>query len=140
MPASAKQLQTLLSENLNLASQLTSLESQIQHHRQATQSRLLALRALEGQWRSKQSEQDATLRDFSAPALYQRLSAAVGDQEQLCRGLEESFIQGDGDAAVAGEREVAEFVRRLKEARTVAYLRRERKERWDEGRIGGWRG
>jgi hypothetical protein len=62
----------------------------------------------------------------------------VSDQEQLCRGLEESFLEEQGGAA--SEREVAEFVRRVKEAKRVAYLRRERKERWDEGRIGGLRG
>jgi Modifier of rudimentary (Mod(r)) protein len=62
----------------------------------------------------------------------------VSDQEQLCRGLEESFLEEQGGAA--SEREAAEFVRRVKEARRVAYLRRERKERWDEGRIGGLRG
>lgn len=62
----------------------------------------------------------------------------MSDQEQLCRGLEESFLEEQGGAA--SEREVAEFVRRVKEAKRVAYLRRERKERWDEGRIGGLRG
>lgn len=100
------------------------------------------MRALESQWRAKQAEQDAALRDFSPPALYQRLSAAVGEQEALCRGLEESFLEGEslraGDS-VASEREVAEFVRRLREGRKVAYMRAERKERWDEGRVGGWR-
>jgi hypothetical protein len=94
------------------------------------------LRALEAQFRAKQAEQEAALRDFSAPALYQKLVGAIAEQESLCKGLEESFLDDEG---VAGEREVGEFVRRLREARKVAYLRRERKERWDEGRVGGWR-
>ncbi|KAF2401360.1 hypothetical protein EJ06DRAFT_581505 [Trichodelitschia bisporula] len=136
VPASAAGLSSLLAENIALASSLQALEAQIQHQRQATQSRLLALRALEAQWRAKQAEQDAALRDFSPPALYQQLAAAVVEQETLCNGLEESFLEGEGAAA---EREVAEFVRRLREAKKVAYLRRERKERWDEGRVGGWR-
>jgi hypothetical protein len=63
----------------------------------------------------------------------------VGEQESLCRGLEESFLEGEGGGAVASEREVGEFVRRIREGRKVAYLRAERKERWDEGRVGGWR-
>jgi hypothetical protein len=46
---------------------------------------------------------------------------------------------GAGTGGSASEREVADFVRRYKEARKVAYLRREQRERWDEGRIGGWR-
>jgi hypothetical protein len=99
---------------------------------------------MERQWRAKQAEQDSALRDFSAPALYQRLSAASQEQELLCEGLEESFGMdggvGDEEGKKASEREVNEFVKRLKEARKLAYMRREQKERWDEGRIGGWRG
>ncbi|KAJ9656719.1 hypothetical protein H2201_008451 [Coniosporium apollinis] len=141
IPASTAPLQNLLAANTALAESLKNLESHLQHQRQSTQSRLLALRALEGQWRAKQAEQDAALRDFSPPALYQRLSAAVGEQESLCRGLEESFLDGqvarsDGQAT---EREVADFLRRYREGRKIAYLRREKKERWDEGRVGGWR-
>lgn len=142
LPASTAPLQELLAQNVGLAESLKQLEAHVQHQRQSAQSRLLSLRALERQWKSKQSEQDEALRDFSPPALYQRLSAAVGEQEALCRGLEESFLEGEGYGggdAVASEREVAEFVRRLREGRKVAYLRAERKERWDEGRVGGWR-
>jgi hypothetical protein len=142
LPASTAPLRTLLAQNIALAEQLKALESHLQHQRESTQSRLLSLRALERQWRAKQAEQDAALREFSPPALYQRLSAAVGEQEALCRGLEESFLEGEGAGgsdAVASEREVTEFVRRLREGRKMAYLRAERKERWDEGRVGGWR-
>ncbi|KAF2651937.1 hypothetical protein K491DRAFT_605939 [Lophiostoma macrostomum CBS 122681] len=142
VPASTAPLQTLLAQNIAIAEQLKGLESHLQHQRESTQSRLLSLKALERQWRAKQAEQDAALREFSPPALYQRLSAAVGEQEALCRGLEESFLEGEGSGgsdAVASEREVADFVRRLREGRKVAYLRAERKERWDDGRVGGWR-
>jgi hypothetical protein len=125
-----------LDANVALATSLKNVETVIQERRQATQSRLLSLRALERQWRAKQTEQDVALRDFSPLALYQRLSAAVVEQEALCRGLEESFVEEDG---MAGEREVSEFVRRLREASRLAYLRREAKERWDETRVGGWR-
>jgi hypothetical protein len=137
--ASTAPLQALLAQNISLAESLKQLEAHVQHQRDSTQSRLLALRALERQWRDKQTEQDEALREFSPPAMYQRLSAAVGEQESLCRGLEESFLEGEGGDAVASEREVTEFVRRIREGRKVAYLRAERKERWDEGRVGGWR-
>ncbi|KAF2197494.1 hypothetical protein GQ43DRAFT_484100 [Delitschia confertaspora ATCC 74209] len=142
LSASGAQIQTLLSQNISLADSLKSLEAHLRHQQESTQARLLALRVLEQQWRAKQAEQDAALRDFSPPALYQRLSAAVTEQEALCRGLEESFLEGEGTGAtdkVASEREVTEFVRRLREGWKVAYLRAERKERWDEGRVGGWR-
>lgn len=142
LPASTAPLRELLAQNVALAEQLKQLEAHVQHQRDSTQSRLLSLRALERQWRAKQAEQDEALREFSAPALYQRLSAAVGEQEALCRGLEESFLEGEnagGSDAVASEREVIDFVKRLTEGRKIAYLRAERKERWDEGRVGGWR-
>jgi len=142
LPASIAPLHALLAQNIGLAESLKQLEAHVQHQRDGVQSRLLALRALERQWKTKQAEQDEALREFSPPALYQRLSASVGEQEALCRGLEESFLEGEGYGggdAVASDREVTDFVRRLREGRKVAYLRAERKERWDEGRVGGWR-
>lgn len=69
-------------------------------------------------------------------ALYQRLNASVQEQDLLIKGLEASWMEEEG---VASEREVGDFVRRVKDARKVAFLRRERKGRWDEGRVGGWR-
>ncbi|KAI4616444.1 uncharacterized protein J4E87_008710 [Alternaria ethzedia] len=142
LPASIAPLQALLAQNVGLAESLKQLEAHVQHQRDSTQSRLLSLKALERQWKAKQAEQDEALREFSPPALYQRLSASVGEQEALCRGLEESFLEGEGFGggdAVASDREVTDFVRRLREGRKIAYLRGERKERWDEGRVGGWR-
>ena len=76
------------------------------------------------------------MRDFAPPGLYHGLSAAVAEQDALCRGMEESFVEGEGRAS---ERELVEFLRRYREARKVGWLRRERRERWDEGRVGGWR-
>lgn len=69
-------------------------------------------------------------------ALYQRLSASVVEQENLVRGVEESWLDEEG---MVGGVEVESFVRRVKEGRKVGFLRRERKGRWDEGRVGGWR-
>ena len=46
---------------------------------------------------------------------------------------------GGGDGGVATERETLEWVRRYREARKLFYLRQERKERWNERRVGGWR-
>ncbi|KZM22795.1 uncharacterized protein EKO05_0001454 [Ascochyta rabiei] len=142
LQASTAPLKALLTQNIQLAESLKQLEAHVQHQRDGTQSRLLSLRALERQWKAKQAEQDEALREFSPPALYQRLNAAVSEQEALCRGLEESFLEGEGvggNDAVASEREVIDFVRRIRDGRKVAYLRAERKERWDEGRVGGWR-
>lgn len=76
------------------------------------------------------------LETFGPRVLHQRLGASIVEQEAVCRGLEESFLdQGD----VASEREVADWVRSLRDARKIGYLRRERRARWDEGRVGGWR-
>lgn len=69
-------------------------------------------------------------------ALYQRLNAGVAEQDLLLRGIEDSWLDEDG---LASEREVESFVRQVKDAAKKGFLRRERKERWDEGRVGGWR-
>jgi len=69
-------------------------------------------------------------------ALYQRLNASVQEQNALVKGIEDSFLEHSG---VATDREISDFVRRVRDAKKTAFLRTERKERWDEGRVGGWR-
>ncbi|KAG9631355.1 hypothetical protein KCV04_g9858, partial [Aureobasidium melanogenum] len=112
------------------------VESRLNHQRAATQSRLIALRALEQQHKSKIVETEDTLKGFSPMALYQRLSASAQEQDALVKGIEDSFLD---DGGLAPDREVQDFVRRLRDAKRVAFLRNQRKERWDEGRVGGWR-
>jgi len=136
IPASEEPLQPLIESNLALADSLLQLEAQLNQQREKSQSRLLSLRALEQQHRSKLSETEDALQSFSPMALYQRLSASVQEQEQLVRGLEESWLDEGG---MASDREIGEFVRRVKENKKSAFLRAERKRRWDEGRVGGWR-
>jgi len=135
--AAEETLQIALNENISLALHLNELEARLVHLRGSTQTQLLATHSLERQWRQKQSEMDRALSPFSPSSLYQRLSQGVQEQEMVCRALEESFLEGDG--AVATEREIIEWVRRYREAKKLYYSRRERKERWDEGRVGGWR-
>jgi hypothetical protein len=129
-------LRAALTENISLASHLAELEARLTHLRSLTQAQLLSTHALERQWRQKQSDMDRALAPFLPSSLYQRLSQGVQEQEMVCRALEESFLEGDG---LAIEREVVEWVRRYREAKKLYYSRRERKERWDEGRVGGWR-
>lgn len=83
---------------------------------------------------------DRALGPFAPASLYQRLGQGVQEQEMVCLALEESFLEGEGaDGGTATEREALEWVRRYREAKKLYYLRQERKERWDEGRVGGWR-
>ena len=129
-------LQQLLESNIALASSLQQTEERLKNQRSATQSRLLSLRALEQQHRTKVTETEDTLRNFSPMALYQSLNASVQEQDAFVKGIEESFLEQGG---IASEREIADFIRRVREAKRTAFLRAERKERWDEGRVGGWR-
>ncbi|KXT12447.1 hypothetical protein AC579_7372 [Pseudocercospora musae] len=136
VPASEAYLTPLISSNLQIATQLEETEAKLTALRERTQSRLLALRALEQQHRTKLNETENALQEFSPMALYQRLNASIQEQELMNRGLEESWLEEDNTAT---DKETAEFVRRVKEGRKTAFLRRERKSRWDEGRVGGWR-
>lgn len=135
--ASQEPLLEALAENISLASHLNDLEARLVHLRASTQAQLLSTHALERQWRQKQSDMDDALSLFSPLSLYQRLSQGVQEQEMVCRALEESFLEGDG--GVATEREITEWVRRYRDAKKLYYSRKEQKERWDEGRVGGWR-
>ncbi|KAK1837332.1 c30bbf30-9fbc-4e66-a2bf-10b1e4b0b4e2 [Podospora conica] len=136
LAASHAALAASLSANVERAAALLDAEARLARQREATHAQLLATHALERQWRAKQAEMDEALAGFAPARLYQRVSAGVTEQEGVCQAMEESFLDGDGEAT---EKEVADWVRRYREARKVYYERKERKERWDEGRVGGWR-
>lgn len=83
---------------------------------------------------------DHALAPFSPASLYQHLNQGVVEQEAVCHALEESFLEGpSGNGDRATEREASDWVRKYREAKKLYYLRQEKKERWDEGRVGGWR-
>ncbi|KAI1364632.1 hypothetical protein F5Y08DRAFT_205486 [Xylaria arbuscula] len=143
-------LLSMLAENISLAQHLTELETRLTHQRASTQAQLLSAHALERQWRAKQADMDTALAPFAPNALYARLTQSLQEQEMLCAAMEESFLEGEGtqrggssrsdDAGgLATERETLDWVRRYREARRLCYLRQERKERWNERRVGGWR-
>lgn len=79
---------------------------------------------------------DTVLEPWSAKALYRRLGGAEREAEELCRGLEGSFLEGEGRVS---ERDLEGFVRRYREGAGVWGRRSEWRERWDEGRVWGWR-
>lgn len=80
---------------------------------------------------------DRGLEEWSAKVLYQRMVGAEREAEERSREVESAWLDG-GDMG-GGEREVGEVVRRFREGRGVVGRRREGRERWDEGRVGGWR-
>lgn len=140
LAASHAALASALAANIDHAAALLDAEAHLARQREATHAQLLATHALERQWQAKQGEMDEALAGFAPARLYQRVSAGVVEQEGVCQAMEESFLDGgDGEGTAATEREVGEWVRRYREARKVYYERKERKERWDEGRVGGWR-
>ncbi|KAL4976725.1 hypothetical protein BDW66DRAFT_159362 [Aspergillus desertorum] len=131
-------LQTLLKYNQDLANHLLDLQSQLTNLRSSTETLLLQHQSLEVSWRKKQSEMDAALAPWSPKALYQRLSAGIAEQEAVCLAVEESFLDGEHHGK-ASEKEVADWVRRVRAEGAKLAGRREAKARWDEGRVGGWR-
>lgn len=80
---------------------------------------------------------DRQLEPWSAKVLYQRLVKGEREAEEVSRAVESSWL--DGVEGEGGERELGEMVRRFREGRGVVGRRREGRERWDEGRVGGWR-
>lgn len=132
-------LKLALAANLEYAAHLLDLEAHLGHQRSSAQAQLLSTHALERQWRAKQAEMDHALAPFAPASLYQHLNQDLVEQEAVCYALEESFLEGHGDGGRATEREAGDWVRKYRDAKKLYYLRQERKERWDEGRVGGWR-
>lgn len=135
LKASHDSLTASLASNTELAARLQHLEQLLSQQRASTQAQLLSTHALERAWKAKQGAMDDALRPFSPAALYQLLAASANEQAQLCAAMEESFLAEGGE----DESEVGEWVKKYREARVLFYQRQERKERWDEGRVGGWR-
>ena len=101
---------------------------------------------------------DKALEPWSPKAMYQRLVAGIAEQEAVVRAVEESFLEGSSRASGLGkedfygsghnaghgagkasDREVGEWVRRIRDEVQTLEMRKEMRERWDEGRVGGWR-
>ncbi len=91
---------------------------------------------------------DDALAPWGPRQMYQRLLSSINEQEALLGAMHESFLEGghEGDAyygaangGKASEKEVTDWVRRIREGATTLEKRREMRARWDEGRVGGWR-
>lgn len=136
--AQQENLQSLLKYNQDLTKHLLELQARLDEQRPSTETLLLKHQSLEVSWRKKQSEMDAALAPWSPKALYQRLSASISEQEAVCRAVEESFLEKEHHGR-ATEKEVADWVRRVRAEAAKLAARREAKARWDEGRVGGWR-
>ena len=131
-----------LATNLALSQQLLTLHADLLALHRSLTTHLLHLHSLHTRWRAKQEELDRALAPWSPAGLYQNLAAREREAGGWTEGLERSFLEGPQDKAgdgTWGEREVLDWVRRYREGRRVYWGRRERRERWDEGRVGGWR-
>lgn len=131
-------LEALIQRNKDLATSLLELQSHIAELRASTETMLLTHQSLEVSWRKKQTEMDTALAPWSPKALYQRLSAATAEQEAVCQAVEESFLDEDHHGR-ATEKEIMDWVRRVRAEASKLAARKEAKARWDEGRVGGWR-
>lgn len=136
--AHQENLQTLLKYNKDLANRLLELQTHVGELRSSTETLLLTHQSLEVSWRKKQSEMDAALAPWSPKALYQRLAASIAEQEAVCQAVEESFLEEEHHGR-ATEKEVGDWIRRVRAESAKLAARREAKARWDEGRVGGWR-
>lgn len=138
-------LQNAIQANVHLAQQVSQAESQLRKLRDETAQLLLNHTSLQTQWRRKQSEMDDALSPWGPRQMYQRLLSSINEQESLLKAMQESFLEGTNDDAYNGghgkasEKEVTEWVRRIREGATTLEKRREMRARWDEGRVGGWR-
>ncbi|KEF55858.1 uncharacterized protein A1O9_07438 [Exophiala aquamarina CBS 119918] len=140
-------LQNAIQANIQLAQQVSQMEAQLRKLRDETAQLLLNHTSLQTQWRRKQSEMDDALSPWGPRQMYQRLLSSITEQESVLKAMQESFLESSspddgyygGADGKASEKEVIEWVRRIREGATTLEKRREMRARWDEGRVGGWR-
>ena len=89
---------------------------------------------------------DDALSPWGPRNMYQRLVSSIGEQEAILKATTESFLDGgnENDAygsgnSKANEKEVTDWLRRIREGTATLEKRREMRARWDDGRVGGWR-
>lgn len=128
----------LIRSNKEIAARVLDTENQLAELRASTETMLITHQSLEVSWRKKQAEMEAALAPWSPKALYQRHSAAITEQEAVCHAVEESFLDGDHHGH-ATDKEIADWIRRVRGEASKLAARREAKARWDGGRVGGWR-
>ena len=146
-PSSLVPLQNAIQANIQLAQQISQMEAQLRKLRDETAQLLLNHTSLQTQWRRKQSEMDDALSPWGPRQMYQRLLSSITEQESVLKAMQESFLESSnsddgyygGADGKASEKEVTEWVRRIREGATTLEKRREMRARWDEGRVGGWR-
>ncbi|OQD77543.1 hypothetical protein PENDEC_c002G05812 [Penicillium decumbens] len=131
-------LESLIQINKDLVTRLLEMQTHVAELRASNEKMLLTHQSLEVSWRKKQAEMDTALAPWSPKALYQRLSAAIAEQEAVCHAVEESFLDEDHHGR-ATEKEITDWVRRVRAEASKLAARKEAKARWDEGRVGGWR-
>ncbi|RMZ82630.1 hypothetical protein DV738_g1489, partial [Chaetothyriales sp. CBS 135597] len=139
----------LLESNTALAQQIAALEAQLRQLRHDTAQALLNHTSLQTQWRRKQREMDDALSPWGPRAMYQRLVSSISEQEALLAAMTDSFLDtsasenayyDQGSATrLASDKEVVDWLRRVREGTTTLAKRCEMRARWDEGRVGGWR-
>ena len=131
-------LESHIHANKELATRLLEVQKDVAELRASAETLLLQHQSLEVSWRKKQTEMDAALAPWSPKALYQRLNAAIAEQEAICHAVEESFLDEDHHGR-ATEKEITDWIRRVRSEASKLAARQEAKARWDEGRVGGWR-
>ncbi|KIV79279.1 hypothetical protein PV11_06847 [Exophiala sideris] len=140
-------LQSAVQANIQLAEQVSRAGNQLRQLRDETAQLLLNHTSLQTQWKRKQSEMDDALAPWGPRQMYQRLVSSINEQEALLKAVQESFLDGSdrddafygGGNGKASEKDVAEWIRRIREGATTLEKRKEMRARWDEGRVGGWR-
>jgi hypothetical protein len=139
--ASPSTVQSRIEQNIALASNIVKLERDVYQMRTIVRNQLLTTHALERQWKQKETELDSALRHLSPSALYLRLQQGSLEQLRACSAIEQGFFSGrenDELEAPASEKVFQEQLNNYVAAKRLAYLRYERRNRWDEGRVGGW--
>ncbi|KAG5439661.1 hypothetical protein PCK2_000795 [Pneumocystis canis] len=111
-------------ELLNQESFLIDLEKQVKHA-------FNEVKKYEKQWEDLKKKMDILLEPYSKSYLFTQLEDAIKEADDFSNSLQELFLKNKEDNDLYG------FIKKYKQARKLYYLRSEKKNQWESGKILG---
>lgn len=111
---------------------IATLREQIVHQRQITETAVAATKSLEAEWERVEKGMYLAQKPYSAQSLLLDLKNVLSEAERTSEGQLASFLDSSGG-------NVEDFIREYRKTRKLRHLRAEKVQRWQDGRVGGFR-
>ncbi|KAG4303860.1 hypothetical protein PORY_002748 [Pneumocystis oryctolagi] len=117
--------------NIKFSEELLNQKSSFLDLQRSVENALNEVKKYEEQWESVSKEMVDSLKFYSKPYLLTQLDNATKEANDFSNALQKMFLENKKDSDVSG------FIKKYRQARKLYYLRLEKKEQWESGKISG---